>query len=373
MKSKNNLNSIFEREDLLSRDDISRYLNEKSGDYSIEKKANQSSFEQDALEGFELTGATTEDLKKLDNKFKITFNFNYLWTFLITSAGFSLLFFAIISKDENQIVSKNSFSELSSTNSVESSLILKETTNKTSENQYIDVDNKNGEHILNLTDIKSIKEDSKENFIKMEQSEIEVNEQTSFSPLKLPIKLPELISSKYSKSLKFRLSKELYLHDFKVIDYRLIRPELSFTGELTGTPANTELPSNKENWIEQTEQTIEYMDFLKEALGFLKAKEWKKADAHFEKILSQFPEDRNANFYLAFSLLNQEKFSLALNHFEKAYDIELMNFYEESKWLSAKIYVAMNQKEKSQELLKLIIAQNGFYAEQAKELLTKGL
>jgi tetratricopeptide (TPR) repeat protein len=95
----------------------------------------------------------------------------------------------------------------------------------------------------------------------------------------------------------------------------------------------------------------------------------KRALTRFLEILNTYPDDLNANFYAGLCYYNLKAYNSAISHFDNCSNSDFINFYEEQEWYKAKCYLANNQKEEAKVLLKQIVAEKGFYANQASKIL----
>jgi TolA-binding protein len=200
-------------------------------------------------------------------------------------------------------------------------------------------------------------------------------EETKFNQdikIQLPIKKLDSDNSESRTLIKeTSLGKELYLYDLKVIDYRIYRakPEINTKQTLlTGTPANVgDLP--EETSLEWENIEVPYIEYLSKSMEYFSKGQNKRALTRFLEILNTYPDDLNANFYAGLCYYNLKAYNSAISHFDNCSNSDFINFYEEQEWYKAKCYLANNQKEEAKVLLKQIVAEKGFYANQASKIL----
>lgn len=167
---------------------------------------------------------------------------------------------------------------------------------------------------------------------------------------------------------KHELAKEIYLHDFKLIDYRNYRSKPTVKIRqlvLSGLPANYEDTAYDEfepNWKEVDIPYIEYIDKSMRVFG---QGNYKRALSRFETILSTYAFDVNAHFYSGLCLFNLGEYDQALSHFTACIDGPYSNFDEESDWMVASCYEQMGMRAKAKAIYERIVKEGGYYAQQA--------
>lgn len=157
--------------------------------------------------------------------------------------------------------------------------------------------------------------------------------------------------------------KEIYLSQFKLIDYRLLRSSGNVQTEsivLSGVPASNE----NSKMIQQTETEnidISYYDYISKTMSILKDEDYKRTLARCNIILKKYPDDLNALFYAGFCNFNLGEYDKAIEHFKGSLTHQYSNFKEESEWMIAKCYEAMGAQEKANSIYKVIKDRGGFY------------
>lgn len=188
-----------------------------------------------------------------------------------------------------------------------------------------------------------------------------------------PITLqPEVVPQKIASQ---KNAKEIYLHDLKLIDYRLYRTKPSVHVEqivLTGTPADQEKIEGSETETTIAQIDIPYYDYLEKTMAFVNKGKWKQSLQRLQLILVSYPDDQNAHFYAGLCCYNLQQFEMAKQHFASCLQLTYNNFNEEASWYLAQTLVANGEKNSAREMLTAIRDQNGYYAKQAERLL-KGL
>ena len=157
--------------------------------------------------------------------------------------------------------------------------------------------------------------------------------------------------------LAIKMGRELYIKNFKVIDYRYYRKS-----ERTAGAAVTE------NEMGEQELKIPYINLLNKSIEDFAQQDYKLALLHFDEILQTYPDDANALFYGAMCLFNLSEYSQAESRFLKLQSIPFANFSEEAEWYLLHVYQQAKKEAAFSGLRKTIIDQKGFYAQKAENL-----
>ncbi len=345
MKTKNKYTAI-------SRSEIDDFnLKSNTEQNRLEKKLD--SFDQDALDGFRESGLSTNSLRKLDNRFLRINKMNWwLISGLGVAAVFAISVYILSSNEQN---SEKKFVE------------------KTEHQlpEYIDslVELPQEKQLTASVIQKSQKAIRKNN--KIEEQKNETSTQIEF-PENILEPLPiEVTDLKHPVSTK-KTAKEVYLKDFKTIDYRDYRTRPTLPIEmtlLTGTPANFEGKAAENEEISVKTVEIPYIDYLEKSLDYVNKGKWKQALVRFEEILKNYPDDVNARFYSGMCYFNLKQYEKAFNEFSTCLQLEYSNFNEEAEWYFAKSKINAKQTEEAKKILNEIISRKGYYTKQAETLL----
>ena len=157
--------------------------------------------------------------------------------------------------------------------------------------------------------------------------------------------------------LAIKMGRELYIKNFKVIDYRYYRK-----GERTTAAAVTE------NEMGEQELKIPYINILNKAIEDFAQQDYKLALLHFDEILQTYPDDANALFYGGMCLYNLRVYEQAESRLLKLQSIPFANFSEEAEWYLLRVYQQAKKEAAFSSLRKTIIEQKGFYAQKAENL-----
>lgn len=345
----------------LSREEITRYSSTASEaeKHAIEEKAESSEFDSDALEGWSMPQMTGQSLKRLDKKFMRNRPF-IKYSIGILSLGVMVVFLIVyLNKESDKMVSVQTTEKSKTLTYEPSDLLLPE-----------DI-----EAMIELPK----KEQISANTIR--KDEVALKKEETFVPQsnienlsQLPVKELEQ-SNELNQPLRETLfGKEIYLNSLKVLDYRAYRSKPTIQTkqiELGGTPANLSQSgtSQEEDPIWRTVD-IPYIDYLEKTMDIFSKGNNKKAMARFEEILKSYPDDINSLFYGGLCYYNLREYSSAIASFQNCLDSKFTNFNEEAKWYLAKSLLADGQKEKARALFREIEKANGYYASQAKKILS---
>ena len=347
----------------LSREEISRYLSTKDerAKNSIERKANESDFEDDALEGWSESHLSVSRLSRLDKKYGSS---NGLKLFIPTTITLATIIIgiALISpwKSSTRVESKTILESPIQLSIEKSDVVLPE---------FID-------SMSLLPKSKAIQptEIQKEFKEKVASpSSIEQSKNNISSDLKISdLPLLKIDKPKNERIVTSTSGKEIYLSDLKLVDYREYRSRPMIqtkTMTLSGVPANLEDANSGSSDIEWTVKDIAYFDYIKKTQEIFFKENYKKALTRYLTILETYSDDVNALFYSGLCYFNLTQFSLANEQFFKCLGSKFNNFNEEAEWFMASSYLAAGELEKAKSIFIMIVNKDGYYAGQAREVL----
>ena len=111
---------------------------------------------------------------------------------------------------------------------------------------------------------------------------------------------------------------------------------------------------------------------LRSALLKFNSQDYENAIKLFNTLVKHNADDVNALFYGGVSYYNTGNSEKALDYLTRVMTSNNGSFYEEAKWYKALTYLKKRDADGARKLFSEIVANNGFYKEQAKEKL-KGL
>lgn len=337
----------------LSRKDLEKYFRTKDSSLknTIEQKASDDPFDNEALEGWSASSVPLESMNSIDRKrFK-----GMYYKFALTS----ILFFAVSIGFMYFVATKNDQSVTEKITEIKS---------PTKSPKYKDT----------ITAVKLSPENEliqpkaiKRNFqIKKEKITIALTTtiQTDLSTQPLPIRKANSISTNLSR--RVNLAKETYIQDFKVVDYRYYRSRPNSNPNkavLTGTPANSEISINN---TEESDNVLEvaYVNFLAKSLKQFNKNKFTDALIRFDFILETYPDDVNALFYSALCHYNLNQFNLCEKKLLQLKNSKFTNFNEEQEWYLLLTFYSLHKDEQFMELRTQIIEMGGFYSKKAEKL-----
>lgn len=357
----NRLNKVVGSKKGLERQDIIAYLESKNEEEKnhIEQKSLSSDFDRDAFEGWEQMQFDLSSMKKLDDRFLPKKPRSWMfWTIPgVLVVGFLVLYFTVFyeSKKSNDHLAINSKAATSAPQT--NQIVLEET------------------DVLLSDAIKAFEETKKSAQISPEQiqsqfAEILVQNKEIDSVSTLPLNKPASHQPQKTLLSKRVMAKEIYLSDFKLIDYRKYRSNPIVPIQqliLTGTPAYKETGESPEMSSEWKTVEIPYIDYLEKSIRILNRADYKKSLARFELILATYPDDINGHFYAGLCLFNFGEYEKAILHFQQCRTSSFSNFDEEAVWMMALSYEQAGQEKNARALFSEIAESDGYYKKQALE------
>lgn len=357
----NRLNKILGQKKGLERQDIAAYLNSNNEEEKnrIEQKSLSSDFDRDAFEGWEHLQFDLSTMKKLDNHFLPKKPISWIYWSIpgVLVTGFLLLYFTVFyesKKSEDRLA----LSSKAVTTAPQTQRIVLEETD-----------------VLLSDAIDAFEETKKSAQISPEQlqsqfAEINVQNKEIDSVSSLPINKPSSHSPKKTLISKRVMAKEIYLSDFKLVDYRKYRSNPIVPIQqliLTGTPAHKETNESPEMTSEWKTVEIPYMDYLEKSIRIFNREDYKKSLARFETIVTKYPDDINGHFYAGLCLFNFGEYEKAIAHFIQCRNNPFSNFDEEAQWMMALSYEQAGQEKNAKALFSEIAQSDGYYTQQALE------
>lgn len=222
-----------------------------------------------------------------------------------------------------------------------------------------------------------------ENFIRTRASIFPVIKNPNYSTAKqfsdslvdLQLKQPVIAfpeEKPISEKIKFNINTNItYVHDLKVSDYKRLYFKKDQFVNFTGLGADKQGTNDA---------SYSGSNLKQEAVYFLHA-ELANALLNFRKrnydvcintltLISEYnKEDVNCSFYLGMSHFYKKKYSKAVNYFNQCIVSSNATFYEEAKYYKALSLLEDNKEEQGKTILRQVVAEEGFYAEKAKDML----
>lgn len=357
------MNSTNKHRKPLTREDISQYVSSQDErvKHRIERQSQRSDFESEALEGWSSSSLPLTRMKQMDKKFSPSGS----------ATGITLSVIALVAIAVTGILLFNQSSDVQPPAPVVQPITLK--VEKTDIVLPERIDSMTNTPEAELIPAKQIRQDFKEKIAtpaSIDQSEKNVKSELKVEQLPLiKVDLP-----KREQKLKTLTAKEIYLSDLKLVDYRSYRSSpyiKTETLELTGVPANLEDAYSVTEESQWNEIDIPYIDYLRKSMDIFSKERYKQALSRFLKVLDTYPDDVNALFYSGLCYYNLNQPDMAVQQFHACLRSNYDNFYEESEWLLARSYEADGQHEKALSIYKLIVSKKGYYAAQAKKVLSE--
>jgi TolA-binding protein len=303
--------------------------------HAIEKAFIHDDFVMDALEGYQHQDGAWDGFEKLEKKYKKKQHYKMLGLFglsLILSLLLGWYFYS--SKPEHSADTKNNTNPIA---------------------QPIKIHEKE--------DIQQMKNAAPAERITPKQLQIhfsasEQAEETKVEAFERMQQMPvQKVEVKKQERLQLKLARELYIKNFKVIDYRYYRKG---EGNATGLVSDNDFGEH--------EVRLPYMNILNKAIEHFAKQDYKLALLLFDEVLQTYPDDANALFYGAMCLYNLSVYDQAESRFVKLQAIPFGNFKEEADWYLLHVYQRTKKEAAFSSLRRSIIEQEGFYAQKAETL-----
>jgi TolA-binding protein len=319
-------------------------------------------FDKDVVDGLLNSEIISADFQKLDQKhhktrFKLN---NWLFTALFILIGMSCIYFLIPSRDKESRTQSNN---LKSLNQKEKTIRQTPPSKDIKSDNFQQIEYRQNEELsLNKKATSTLINNNEIVNSNSSPQELEVNK---MSPLNAKV-----ISKNNTKTIIGKQGIEVFILDYKTLDYRNYRKgvtkPLDALNLTNGTPAN----ASERNTLNQENQEIEYnyFSYLKETMKLFDKKTYTLALENFNAILNTYPDDINALFYGGLCYFEQKQYNKSIAFFDQARKNSFLNFREEAEWLLLQSYVESNDFEKANALKNEIVNGNGFYAKQAKEI-----
>ena len=349
--SKEELYTSLKSSSPISRQDVDDHL---SGEHELNSD-NLDNFDKEALEGWGSTSSGKVNMKRLDRQFGLSNTGWWIGGGIIVVGLLAMFFF-------NPFQSKNELDGTIKTSEnknyiEETDLYIAEKFDTLKEDI---VDNKKEIKLLQV-----IQEDQPTVF-----KEVKVEEPTVIEKLPILEVKPNLNDKSLTISTKRKI-KEIYLSDFKLVDYRVLRskPKIETRQlDLTGTAANKENKSAEETdepvW---RKVDVPYYDFIEKSMYILNRNGMKKSLARFEVIIATYPDDINALFYSGFVYYNLGDYDQSITCFSKVIKSDIANFDEEAMWYLGLSYEKKGDLAKSRTIFTTISKSTSYYSNQARE------
>ena len=338
----------------LSREQIDAY---KSASEQTRREIEGSvngSFEQDALDGWQMSAAGTSSMHRLDKKFSSPSS----WPIYLGGASLAVIAVAGV------LFFRNTPSEtLPSKEKVELSV------EQTDISLPAAIDTLEALPETQQIHIASIKTTQQE--LQSQPATVPTTDLQEIPALVLEPLIISVPAETNPKLVKQKSAKEVYYHDLKLIDYSAYRTSPTIETEqlmLSGTPAN------QESMQEATETTlttvsIPYSIYIKKTMLYVGKGKWKESLQRLQLIVKTYPDDVNGHFYAGLCSYNLQQYNEAKQHFASCLQLPFSNFNEEASWYLAQSLLANGEKTEAKELFVVIRDQKGYYSKQAEKVL----
>jgi len=167
----------------------------------------------------------------------------------------------------------------------------------------------------------------------------------------------------------------LNVHDFKIVDYDMLRTDLDMPVVSMNQSLNPRYSSNAEKEKMAMEDaviqydTLSYKQYLASALLMIKQQNYPEAQRQLKVLEKKYPDDENVIFYTGYMYYQQGSFSLAIPYFEKAINSTYKAFATDAEWLLGNSLLNMGKTSEACVIFRMIVTKNNFYSKDARKLL----
>lgn len=334
-------------------------IDEVQRNQTVNEHSTYDDFDKDALEGWSKASENTRLMKNLDQRFNPKRPI-ILW--IVSIISIAVIGFFIFTNDstEKKIAPENASQKLITVD--QRDVLLPKSIAKM----------ENLPKNLQIIPEKVVTQfqQKEESYNNQQSTRLELEEEFT-----LPTRKAQPSTSTPAFSIVKKKAKEIYLMDFKLIDYRAYRSKPEITTKqmtvLSGTSAGNGIE------IESTDESkwktidIPYHDYIQQTMDQFRLGNFKQTLSRTQYILEFYPNDVNALFYGGLCYYNLNEIDQAIEAFNSVLNNPFGNFDEEALWFLANAYELQQNKAKSREIFQSIVAQKGYYAKQAEKMLRK--
>lgn len=384
----NLLNRIFGNKGDLSRSEIDTYVKDKRELQKIEEKSLGDAFNRDALEGFDKHGLGSDAMKSLDAKMaKKAAPGKVLYIAILSTAAVVAVLLGTYAVQQIYPSSEQQLAVVD-TEANEQSEELEKAPAEERINEEVNTENEETDRVeqvqsdedmektVGTSPVLSEPEERKEKVTAPESGAFSYDEQVDFEAQLEARTRKAAPGATEPSSLIYKTATEVYLHDYKLIDYRPYRTADKARKKevMSGVPADRNDIDNAmdvhvdSDLFAETED-VSYISYIEETMKWMKKEKYTIAARRFRAILDVYPDDKNAHFYLGIIAFENGEYQAAKDLFNKSYTLDFGNFYEEAQFHMAQCHIQLGQKDQAKAKLRRIIADKGFYKTQAEKLL----
>lgn len=358
------ITKIFGQSPPLSREDITAYGDapDSATQHRVESKEVSSSFEADAMEGWEAMHYDLAAMQNLDKKFMGSSN-NLGWYIsgtLVVAAAIATLFLIDFTPEKN-VSTSNGVPKEKITEFLDEQEVTLERSDIVLPDSISELEIAPQELQIKPKVIQQEFEDMKSEYMEKVPPRIEM---IALDQKRIPLQQAE------PKILKeHKTAAEIYLYDLKLIDYRKYRSRPAVKTKqvvLSGVPANMEEQYSEDPVSETQDIEIPYIEYISKTMRKFSRGSFKNALSRFDIILSTYKDDVNANFYSGLCLYNLGEYEAAIDRFLACRLSIYNNFNEEAQWMTALSYEELGQDDKARTYFEQIVEQGGFYKKRAQ-------
>lgn len=110
---------------------------------------------------------------------------------------------------------------------------------------------------------------------------------------------------------------------------------------------------------------------IRKALSMYENGNYQQALPLFENVLKNSPANFAVNLYTGISLMELQQYSSATESFAKIIEHKNNLYFEQAEWYASLCYLVADQTDKARKQFVKIVERNGYYSDQAKEVLAR--
>lgn len=118
-------------------------------------------------------------------------------------------------------------------------------------------------------------------------------------------------------------------------------------------------PLRSAHWVLPNGSSVGYMEYLHEALNLYLQGKYEQSSLALTEILEAYPEDVNAQYYLAMNALLVGKYEHASDLFERASDNRISSFRHEAHFYRGKCLAQMGKTDEAKQIFQRTIRRGG--------------
>ena len=180
---------------------------------------------------------------------------------------------------------------------------------------------------------------------------------------------PKEFKEKIDYSVRKARTKSIGYFGFLAVDYSLI-----YTNDIETKPTFSGTDASRSHFDEEstvlgnglTRNIYTYKEYLKQTCYIMKERNFGLAIQNLKKILTTFPRDANAEFYLGYCYYELGDYKKAIPYFELAFTNGFGFFEEDAQWFKANSLENSGNISEAREIYRAIKLKGGYYSQKIR-------